>query len=169
MRRDPFTEVFAWVTLAFCGIGVATGSLTAVMLLWVVEDGALGLAGRHSGATLLLFRHLPMLSLLFLLYSACGLAASVGLLRGDRLWARKLWIVLLALGIGWEMFIMAVEIFAPDPFEPAPAVGSLFPPTSTIALFAVIPVGIGMVAASSWLIHRLYRGLPTSRAGDPRG
>ena len=168
MKQDPFIQVFAWLMLTICGLGIATGSLTTVLLFWVAGDTPLTVTGQHTGATLVLFRHLDLFVLLFLAYSLAGLVASVGLLRGDRPWARMLWIFLLGVGIGWALLVMGLEIFYPDPPEPASAPGSLFPSVSTLALFAIVPFGLGTIAVSAWLIHRLRKGLCTPRSPDIR-
>jgi hypothetical protein len=167
MKRDPVVRFFAWLMLPICGLGAATGTLLAVLLFSATMGGEpLAVTGQHSGATVVLFRHLHLFTLAVVAYAIGGLVASVGLVRGDRPWARKLWIFLLVVEIGWSLLIMGLEIFYPDPPAPAPAAGALFPSVSTLALFSVVIFGIVSIAVSTWLIHRLCKGLSVPRSPD---
>ena len=166
MKRDPVVQVFAWLMLPICGLGAMAGTLLAVLLFSASTGGEpLAVTGQHSGATLVLFRHLHLFTLAVVAYSISGLIASLGLVRGDHRWARQLWIALLGIEIAWSLLIMGLEIFYPDPPEPAPATGAFFPSVSTLALVSVVTFGIVSIAVSTWLIHRLRKGLlpPRSR------
>lgn len=168
MKRDPVIQAFAWLMMPICGLGAATGTLMALLLFSASMGGEpLAVTGQHSGAILVLFRHLHFFILAVVAYSIGGLVASVGVVRGDRPWARKLWIVLLAVEIAWSLLIMGLEIFYPDPPEPDPAAGISFPSVSTLALYSVLIFGIVSITISAWLIHRLCKGLPPSRSPEP--
>jgi hypothetical protein len=160
MKRDPVVQVFGWLMLPTCGLGAMTGTLLAVLLFSAGMGGEPPtVTGQHSGATLVLFRHLHLFTLGVVAYSISGLIGSIGPVRGDRPWARKLWIALLIIEIGWALLIMGLEIFYPHPREPAPGAGAFFPSASTLALFSVVTFGIVSIPISAWLIHRLRNGL----------
>lgn len=165
MRNDSFIQGFGWLMLAVCGFSAVIVLFTAVLMYLIAGDQPLPVVGDHSGATLLLFRYLDLFILSLIGYFAAGFVASLGLIRGDQPWARKLWIALLLVEIGWALLIIALEIFYPDPPSSAPASGFFFPSFSTLALFSVVTFGTVSIAVSAWLIRRLRNGVSARRAG----
>lgn len=116
--RSTFVTVTGWIFLVLSGFALLILLLDALMLQIMSSSGSFQEAMQSASAqqadmpaiSLFLFKHLALFLILPLLAFGSTFVASLGLLRRWN-WARVLFIVVMIIGIIWNLFGLAVQFF----------------------------------------------------------
>jgi hypothetical protein len=153
-RSTSFVTVLAWILISFTGLGAAGTLLqtVAVNIMLSLPDMRPQAAASDGAGSFLALRILPAALFLFLGFTfACAVAF---LKRRD--WARRIWVVLFALGIAFHAVALALFLLGAF-FHSAPSSESDERFLQMLKLI-VIPMALGALGISAlfgWLIKRL--------------
>jgi hypothetical protein len=155
-KTATFITVLAWILISFTGLGAASALLQNVLVNILSSAPHMDPWGQSTRGQepFLILRIVVAFLFLFLLFA---LVCAVGLLKRKD-WARRTFIALFALGIGFHavallLFVLGAGVFSP----PAPALGAQAQFASMVRLM-VIPMTVGALGISilfGWLIKRL--------------
>jgi len=154
----------AWCFIALSVFGCFVGLVQTIVLNTVFDDPKFNAA--FSGAHLpggfppymtFVMAHWGAFAAAFLAVSAFTLIASIGLLK-RRNWARRVFVVLLALGIVWTLASTLFQIATYSPIPLPPEVARGMPDLQYVMIVAMIFGAVWSIALSvlfGWLIKRL--------------
>ncbi len=164
LPRSTLVTVLAWITIVMAGFSTLIAVLQSVMvnaLFAFVELPDLAPPGAEPVPPFFrfMFEHVRLLVLMFLVVSGVSFLTGIGLLWRKN-WARLVFVLLLGLGILWNIAGVALQrIF----FSSMPPLPSDAPPqfevllsrmTSVIFVFAII-IALAISVLFGWLIARL--------------
>jgi ABC-type antimicrobial peptide transport system permease subunit len=159
--RSEFVTILAWAFIVLSGFGVAMLLLQSVIASQLPFDDIRELFGTDPDAPSPMMQamilRMPWLFLAPLVPALVALAASIGLLL-RRNWARLLFIVLMALGIIWNLggavfgaFMFAVML----PMTGAPDMPAGSGMVMTAMTAVSVAVALALCLLFGWLIKRL--------------
>ena len=163
--RSTFVTVVAWIFIVLSGFATLVAVLQNLMIWFLFQAPAFGAAmqkaGNEPGVPAFvgwISRFFYVIFLVFLAVSASMLASSIGLLQ-RRNWARIAFILLMALGIAWNLAGVAFGALMLWLFPAMPPMhGGAAPPFAwmmgIVMAFNVV-IAIGFSALFYWIIHRL--------------
>lgn len=163
-RRSGFVTGLAWIFIAVSGYLTLTAVLQNVMVAhFLPQIGFDATAGdvRIPAVIRFMFGHMQLVAAVILLLAATTLAASIGLLKREN-WARQLFIVLMALGIAWNVMSLIM------PQLMLSGVAGIAAPASfreQLVIIRVVVFVVSLVEASAfsavfWWIIRKLRSAP---------
>jgi hypothetical protein len=167
LPRSAFVTAVAWVFIALSGFATLISILQNVMIytLFPVDQMHAALAQARDqqqqqmpAGAFFVFEHIRALITGVLVVTAGTLVVSVGLLRRYN-WARILFVVLLALGIAWNICGLFWQWFffrsMPQPPQTAPDMQAQFKTMTTVMMFFSVAMALGMSVLFGWIIKRL--------------
>ena len=117
IRRSTFVTVLAWIFIVMAGfatlISILQNIVIALMFPAAEMQAAAARAQDQPGVPWFaswMFNHVQAFFLFFLVASASTLVASIGLLKRKN-WARLLFIILMALGVVWNIAGVVMMFF----------------------------------------------------------
>ena len=155
-----FVTVLGWIFICFTALGVVTTLMQNIMVTFVFPDLTKQVPSDSAVAEggLIVFR---IFAAFMFILSAFSLYASWSFLQ-RRSWARRAFVVFLALGVAWAAFVflgfgVGVGVF--DMFSRFPSSSTDAPP-NVAGVFRVMGITFGLFAAGLgvllvWLIKRL--------------
>jgi hypothetical protein len=155
-KTATFVTVLAWILISFTGLGAASALLQNVFVNLMLSLPDLDPRGTANQApeTFLVLRILIAVLALFLIFA---LVSAIGLLKRKD-WARRTFIALFALGIGFHVVLLFLFLLGAGIFPPFAAARGVRAPIDSMARLMVIPMGVGALGMSvlfGWLIKRL--------------
>lgn len=180
--RSTFVTAVAWVFIVLAGFGTLITILQNVMITFMMSSDAWKSGPEQAlqdpkvpWIAAFLFSHVRWLFLMAFLVAASMLASAVGLLHRKE-WARIVFIVILAIGILWNVGGLAfmAMAFGGFPAIPAPPAGKGPMPDFDAMFKFMMAVNVVMVLAFSalfgWIIKRLVSPdiRREFRAGHPK-
>jgi len=164
-QPSAFVTAVAWVFIILSGLATLVSILQNIMVYTFFPidqvQASLAPAREHQqqqmpAGALFMLEHIRTFITSILVISASTFVASIGLLRRYN-WARVLFIVLLALGIAWNiggLFLQWSSIHSmPQPQTPT-AAQAQFKVMTTLVMFFTVVTAIGMSVLFGWLIRR---------------
>ncbi len=167
-ERSRFVTVLAWNFILVGGFATFVGVLQNVMIR-VATPGAemreamaqLGGGDKIPPAMGWMMDHMALVFLVFLLVSAGTLVSAVGLLKRKE-WARKVFVVLMGLGIVWSLASLVMQFTVLSPMQAVPP-GQALPPEFLKAMrFAQVASAV-LVVGMSVLLAFIIRKLCSER------
>lgn len=162
--RSSFVTAVAWVFIALCGFTTFISIMQNVMINTVFPVHEMQKAAAAPGVPEMpaFFRfmmgNVRLFFASFLLVSAAMLGAAVGLLKRKN-WARLLFIVILSLGILWNIGGMVLQFTImqdfPKPAGAPPEFAATFSTMRTVMMVFSALMAIGFSALFGWIIRRL--------------
>jgi hypothetical protein len=162
-ERSTFVTVLAWIFLVLAGFATIISILQNVMIHFMVPveemRGALQSPGAppHLPAAFgFIFSNIRLFFLGFLVVSCLTLVSSIGLLMRKN-WARILFMVLMALGIGWNLagIVLQVSFFSSIPRFPEQGMETQFHFMMNVMQGFSIFMAVGISVLLGWIIKRL--------------
>ena len=164
--RSTFVTVVAWIFIVLAGFATVIGILQNIMIVVMFPASEMQQVGNQAasahmpGYASLMFNHVQLIFFLVLLVFAATFVAAVGLLKRKN-WARIGFIVLMGLGILWNLagLIFMFYFMGSTPDMPSDAKSQVFADQfntmrNTMFAFNLVFVG-GFVALFGWIIKRL--------------
>jgi hypothetical protein len=167
-KRSDFITTLAWVFIILAGFTTLISILQNVMInvmfptQQMTEPLENGLPNMPT-VFVPLFSHIRLFVFSFLVVAAVWLVSAIGLLRRKN-WARITFIVILVLGIAWNIFGGILQFFIALPFGPNLTFGPNLPSgqqtwefnlmLNIMRVFTLIPV-VGISVLFVWLIRKL--------------
>jgi hypothetical protein len=164
--RSNFVTVLAWIFIVLSGFAVFVSILQNVMITYlfpmerIQEVMQEQQAQQHiPGAFRFLFNNFAWFFRAFLVISLAVLAASIGLLRRKN-WARIAFIMLMALGILWNLGGVALQSillssFPPFPHEASAEMAENFSRMLIVMKIATAFMVVAFSALFGWIIWKL--------------
>jgi len=166
LPRSTFVTVVAWIFIVLAGFATVIGILQNIMIATMFPAGEMQQAGHQAanahlpGYASLMFNHVQLIFLLVLLVFFATFVAAVGLLKRKN-WARIGFIVLMSLGILWNLagLILMFYFLGTSADMPPDAKSQAFAEQfntmrNVMFAFNLVFVG-GFVALFGWIIKRL--------------
>jgi hypothetical protein len=158
-NRSTFVTVVAWIFIVGSGFATLVSAMQNVMFHLVFKDDELAqVPDELPGIAAFMFENFQLVVLAVLLVSLSILISSIGLLKRKN-WARLAFIVLMSLGIIWNLGgIVLQDIFlsSAPPMSNHPEFRDFQTMQSIMRWFSAI-VGIGLAGLFGWIIWRLTR------------
>jgi hypothetical protein len=164
--RSSFVTALAWVFIAMSGFATFVSILQNIMILiFFPGDQMQATINQAEAAGVLpafgkfMFANFPIFFVFFLVFSTSTLVSSIGLLK-RRNWARLMFIVVLVLGILWNIGGVFLQYHLVSSFpaipEDAPEefMGRFFVVGRVIMVFGVV-MAMGISGLFAWIIKRL--------------
>jgi hypothetical protein len=161
VNRTAFVTVLAWIFIVVAGFATLISILQNVMInlafpIQQMTESLKNAPPNMPAVFVLLFSHIRLFFLSFLVASAVCLVSAIGLLRRKN-WARIIFIVILVCGIAWNILGVILQ-FTAFPFGPnlpsGPQAGHFNLMLNIMRVFtAVMAAGISVLFA--WLIKKL--------------
>ena len=161
LNRSTFVTTLAWVFIILAGFATLISVLQNVMvnLMFPAQQMTESLKNappNMPAAFAFLFSHIRLFFFSFLLVSVVCLVSAIGLLRRKN-WARIIFIVILVLGIAWNIFAVILQ-FTAFPFgqnlPSGPQAGQFNLMFNIMRAFTVVMV-VGISLLFVWLIRKL--------------
>ncbi len=164
--RSNFVTVLAWIFIAFSGFAVFVSILQNVMITFSFPMERIQAAMQEPqaqqhvpAAFRFLFNNFAWLFRAFLVVSLAVLAASIGLLRRKN-WARIAFIMLMALGILWNLGGVVLQSvllssFPPFPHQPPAEMAENFGRMLSVMRIATVFMVVAFSALCGWIIWKL--------------
>lgn len=169
-RRSTFVTVLAWVFIVLSGFATLIAVLQNLMLNLMFPAEALQQMDQQQMEQMpafarVIFGNFRLFFFGFLVLAATTLAASIGLLK-RRNWARLLFVLIMALGIGWNCLGVYLQwaIFS---------MPQDLPQDSTFHTMSLLIRGFSAVMAAAmcglfgWIIKRLLSQQVRAEFADP--
>lgn len=114
-QRSTFVTIIAWIFIIISGFASLISLLQNLLLRTVFNTPQFEQASHSLPANAppyfdIIFRHLQLLLLVFLIISLFTFISSVGLLRRKN-WARQIFIIIMGLGIIWSLVGIGMQFF----------------------------------------------------------
>lgn len=161
---SSFVTAVAWVFIALCGFTTLISILQNVMVNTLMPLDQMQKAATAPGVPEMpaFFRfmmgNVRLFFASFLVVSAATLGAAVGLLKRKN-WARLLFIIILSLGIVWNIGGMALQFFImqdfPKPVGASPEFAASLSTMRTVIMVFSALMALAFSALFGWLIKRL--------------
>jgi len=167
-KRSTFVTVLSWIFICLSGFGTLISLLQNVMINFFMfpqmnqmteEFGKPDMADKFPPFFKFMFFNIRFFFLLFLIIAVSILVSSIGLLLRKN-WARITFIVLMALGILWNIFGMVAQFFMMGfidnfPVKSSESVGLHF--NTMFIIFAVFTsiFCLGLSILFGWIIKKL--------------
>jgi len=145
-----FISNFALVAAVVSGYMMLI-ALAISVFIFVVDEGVAVVAGNFSGAQLFFVENVKSVVVGYALFSTLAFASAVGLRHGRR-WAYWSWVGLLAIAIGWLLFVFSLEVRSLLVYQEAPG-HSRFVGHSFSMIILPLTAAAGVFFA--WLLRRL--------------
>jgi hypothetical protein len=164
--RSPFVTIIAWVFIVLAGLAMLILTLQGVVFYFMLRNpkmqAAMGMSTEIKGAPewLAFFLGHPWIFVVICwLLALLTLTAAVGLLRRVN-WARILFMVILGLGIAWNIGGMVLQgfFFNAVPDLPVETPTEFVAGFKTLAIASMIGSALFAIAISvlfAWIIKRL--------------
>jgi hypothetical protein len=162
-QRSTFVNVLAWIFIVFGGLATFISILQNVMIrmMFHKEEMTQALQRAENAKQMpafanFMFNHIDLFFLFILVVSATSFASAIALLKRKN-WARIVFIVLMSLGIAWNLggLVLQFTIFSSMP----EMVGKGVPPEFGKMMIIMKIAGVIMVLAFSalfgWIIKKL--------------
>jgi len=126
-QKSTFLNVLAWIFIVLGGFATFMGLLQNIMIHMMFPKEQMSQLTQQAEHTEqipffaeLMFNHFDFFFLFFLLVSAASFIAAIALLKRKN-WARITFIVLMAIGIAWNLFglVLQFTMFSAIPEFPA--------------------------------------------------
>ncbi|MGE4545945.1 MAG: hypothetical protein AB7D06_17795 [Pedobacter sp.] len=162
-QRSTFVTVLAWIFIVFGGFATFISILQNIMIHMMLPKGDTGQAMQqvenidHMPAFAnFIFNHFDLFFLFFLIVSATSFIAAIALLKRKN-WARIVFIVLMSLGILWNLggLVMQFTMFSS---MPEMANQTALPGFEKVMLIMKVASTIMVLAISTlfaWIIKKL--------------
>lgn len=162
-ERSTFVNVLAWIFIVLGGFTTFISILQNVMirLLFHKEEMTQALqkaenAKQMPAFAVFMFNHIDQFFLIFLVVSATCLVSAIGLLKRKN-WARIIFIVLMALGIVWNLGGLAIQftVFSSMPEMAGKGVPPEFGYMMIIMKIASVIMVLAFSVLYGWIIKKL--------------
>ncbi len=162
-QRSTFVNVLAWIFIVIGGFTTFISILQNIMIRMMNPKQEMAQAmqqaenaGQIPAYASFMFNHINLFFLLFLVVSATSLFAAIALLKRKN-WARIVFIVLMALGIAWNIggLLMQFTIFSSMPEMAGMAAPPEFGKIMLIMKIASVIMVIVFSALFGWIIKKL--------------
>ena len=166
-KPSTFVDVVAWIFIIMAGSSTFISILQNVMINFLIPGDKMtqameqaNLTGHLPALAIFIFSHFNYFFLLFFFVSVLTLVSAIGLLKRKN-WARVTFIVLLSMGIIWNIggvvfqFTMFNDMLSS---VPAPETGQMVPEFARMVMFMKIGsliMALGFSALFGWIIKKL--------------
>ena len=124
--RPAFVTAVAWIFIVLAGFAVIISFFQVLMVVVMFSDAEISAAvAREANAPAIaiwLFSHLRMIILAFFVLNIGTLVSAIGMLRRSE-WARKVFILMLVVGIAWLLGGMLLQYQIMSSMSKLPATG----------------------------------------------
>lgn len=161
---SAFVTAVAWVFIVLSALATLVSIVQNIMIytFFPADQVQASFAQAHQQqqmppGAMFVFEHIRVLITSILVITSSTLVASIGLLRRHN-WARILFVVLLVLGIAWNIggVFWNWIVFLSMPVSQAPsAAQTQFKIISKVIMFFSVGTAIGMSLLFGWMIKRL--------------
>lgn len=163
VARSTFVTVLAWIFIVLAGFATLLSILQNIMIALVFPMAQVQAAATQQGVPWFaawMIEHLQVFFVFFLVASASGLAAAIGLLNRKN-WARLLFIALMVLAIAWNIagLVLAAFFYSSFPFAQVLPAGRPEMAYFEVMFRVVFAINLIVVVAFAclfgWIIKRL--------------
>ena len=162
-NKQSFIDTLAWIFIVLAGFATLISLLQNIMISVmfpaeemnrVLEDPQM--QEQMPGFIRFMFSNIRVFFFGILLVSGTVFVSAIGLLKRKN-WARKLFIVMMCLGICWNIFglIMQNFMFTSMPEFPSNAMGAPFPAMMMVMKIVFFIFVMGFSYLFGWIIHKL--------------
>ncbi len=165
-QRSTFVTVLAWIFIVLAGFATFISLMQNAVMFFMFHGGGMdrAMAEASRGPNVppfaaLFVNYFYLVFVLFFVVSATTLASSIGLLY-RRNWARIVFIVMMGLGIAWNLLGLALGAFMLTVVNGLPMHAAKGPPFALGTMVAVVMafnalIALGFSALFAWIILKL--------------
>jgi glucan phosphoethanolaminetransferase (alkaline phosphatase superfamily) len=155
--RSTFVTVLAWILIIFAGFATLISLLQVVMVSIMFASEELQIATNDSDVSAEVFmQFFSWLVYAFAAISLITFVSAIGLLKRKN-WARLFFVVVMVIGIVWQIAGLALQLYLLSDLTGVPE-GDGFEGVeqfSTIVLWFSVALGIAMSVLFGWIIRKL--------------
>lgn len=162
-QRSSFVNVLAWIFIVLGGFATFIGILQNIMIRMMFRKEEM-IQAMHQAENAkqmpvfanFMFNHMDMFFLFFLIISATSVVSAIALLKRKN-WARIVFIVLMSLGIVWNLggLVMQFTVFSSMPEMAGKGVPPEFEKMMNIMKIASVIMVIVFSVLFGWIIRKL--------------
>lgn len=162
-ERSTFINVLSWIFIVIGGFSTFISILQNIMVQTIFRKEEISQAMQQAEQTenipvfaQFMFNHFDLFFLLVLILSSTSLISAIALLKRKN-WARILFIVLMSLGIGWNVIglILQFTMFSSMPEMTGGDIPPEFQNMMQIMKFASVIMVVGISALFGFVIKKL--------------
>jgi len=162
-QRSTFVSVVAWIFIVLAGFATLISLLQNIMFsaMFPAEEMNKALSAPQAQEDIplfaeVIFSNFQLFLLIFLAVSTTTFVSAIGLLKRKN-WARIVFIVVMCLGICWNILILVMQnlMFTSMPEVPANEMGSEFGTVMTVMKVVSFVMVVGMSYLFGWIVYRL--------------